>query len=107
MTRRSPLLWMALAFGLAVLAPGHPAKSAKAATRWSATPPVSCPLSLEAGQSARLVRASFGTQAPALRSTRFSRGWQRVAPCGGREGQFGISLFEFEPLYRRPPPSYS
>lgn len=104
---RSLLFWMAVALALAVLAPGRPANTAQPATRWSATPSVPCPLSLQAGQSAKLVRASFGTDAPTLRSAMFPRDRQRAAECRACQQPPPAGLLEFDPLHRRPPPNFS
>jgi hypothetical protein len=106
-TTRSPLLWMALALGLATLFQAHLASPAKSTARWTAIPPVPRPLSLEAGHDARLVRASFGTHPPALRSTLFAQGCRRVALCGNSPETHRINLIDFDPLHRRPPPSFS
>jgi hypothetical protein len=108
----SPLLGMALsvcavaALG-SVLAPARLAHPEKAQAYWAATPPFPRLLFLEEGRNAKLVSDSFGSHAPAVRSELTSHAQPRLEKSLAREEHHRVSLPDFGPLYRRPPPRVS
>ena len=108
----SPLLGIVLgvctviALGSAV-APERLAHPEKARTHWAAAPSAPCPLSLEAGREAKLVRALFDAHAPVGVAGLPSHSQPRVESVRGREVRHHAGLPDFGPLYRRPPPSRS
>lgn len=95
---------VAAVFYLALLGPGHPASTVKPDARWAAMPPAPHH-SIEAGHESRAARVSFGSDAPVLRRAAVSLEWRRVAAW--RPGRVRVHWLEYDPLYRRPPPSFS